>query len=339
MNRDRFWDIIKGIAILMVVLGHSLEYGGGLEYRDSGEYFNNPLFLLIYSFHMPLFMIVSGYLYYLTSTRKNWLSIFRNKVHTLLVPVLLFAVFNTILAFRPPLVVKDFVLDYVYRLPRTLWFLWDLMIFTVIKVAQRLLKLDFVIIDLIIACAMCFLPNQPLGAFVAYMYPFFCFGYYVNKKSFMSLFEKWIGTFLIVSTVSYMFLISFFKSDYLVYKSGTCFLGCDSFLMQCGYDLFRILIGFVGSLVVASIVKFVQLSVRKDTIVGDSLAGIGVLSMGIYCFQDISLCIYHHFTRMVARPDVLCWIFAFCVILAMCIAMTLITRRIGLLNKLLLGGR
>lgn len=46
-NRDSFWDIFKGLAIIMVVFGHTALYGGAY----------------VYLFHLPLFFFVSGFLY------------------------------------------------------------------------------------------------------------------------------------------------------------------------------------------------------------------------------------------------------------------------------------
>lgn len=340
MQREKFWDIIKGVAILLVVLGHSIEFGGGLEYRESGEYFNNPLFLFIYSFHMPLFMIVSGYFFYLTVTRKDRLSIIKNKCLTLFVPILCFALINASLAFRPPFSIENFVLCYFQRLPSTLWFLWDLLIFTCIKILQRWLQVDTILVDVLISCAMCILPNQPLGAFLAFMYPFFCIGYYVNKKGLFTLLEQKTGLVLIVSCISFGSLVYFFRSDYLVYKSGTCLITTNSSIIkQCGINIYRILMGLLGSMTIASLVKYIQLSVKIETIIGNTLAKIGVLSMGIYCFQDVSLCIYHHFTRSFAQPSFCYWMAAFCVLLTICILMTLASKRSAILNVLLLGGR
>ena len=59
-KRDIYWDIIKGVAIFLVVLGHSLQY----FYIDSAYSNTDFLFSFIYSFHMPLFMVVSGYFAY-----------------------------------------------------------------------------------------------------------------------------------------------------------------------------------------------------------------------------------------------------------------------------------
>lgn len=47
-------DAYKGILILLVVLGHSIQY------RLGDGCFNNTLWNVIYSFHMPCFFAVSG---------------------------------------------------------------------------------------------------------------------------------------------------------------------------------------------------------------------------------------------------------------------------------------
>lgn len=51
--RDSFFDILKGIAILLVILGHTIQ---GLDINFD----NNIFFNVIYSFHMPLFIFTSG---------------------------------------------------------------------------------------------------------------------------------------------------------------------------------------------------------------------------------------------------------------------------------------
>lgn len=51
-ERNRSVDAIKGVLIFTVVLGHML----------LGTLDNNPVRFLIYSFHMPAFFFISGYL-------------------------------------------------------------------------------------------------------------------------------------------------------------------------------------------------------------------------------------------------------------------------------------
>lgn len=67
--RLRYLDIAKGIGIICVIIGHTVEHG-------------SFLFNVIFSFHMPLFFIVSGILF-----RKNEKSQFvKKKFRSLIVP-------------------------------------------------------------------------------------------------------------------------------------------------------------------------------------------------------------------------------------------------------------
>lgn len=54
-ERDAFWDNVKFFLIVLVVVGHFLE-----PYRDVDYYWPRYIFTVIYTFHMPLFIFVSG---------------------------------------------------------------------------------------------------------------------------------------------------------------------------------------------------------------------------------------------------------------------------------------
>ena len=56
MTRLIWIDRLKGLLIILVVLGHAIQEVLG------GKCFDNHLWNIIYSFHMPAFMAVSGYL-------------------------------------------------------------------------------------------------------------------------------------------------------------------------------------------------------------------------------------------------------------------------------------
>ncbi len=56
MARDNRVDSIKGLLMILVVLGHVITA------TDNNNFFNHALMGLIYVFHMPLFILVSGYL-------------------------------------------------------------------------------------------------------------------------------------------------------------------------------------------------------------------------------------------------------------------------------------
>ena len=58
-KRLNWVDSLKGLLIILVILGHSIQYTIG-----NACYFNH-LWNIIYSFHMPAFMAVSGFLAYI----------------------------------------------------------------------------------------------------------------------------------------------------------------------------------------------------------------------------------------------------------------------------------
>lgn len=83
-KRIRELDFLKGIAIVLVVVGHSVSQ---IISGDPDVYEENPLFRFIYSFHMPLFTFISGYICRLTlKTDTAWL---RKRVRQIGTPYLL----------------------------------------------------------------------------------------------------------------------------------------------------------------------------------------------------------------------------------------------------------
>jgi len=75
MTRDTNIDIAKGIAILLMIIGHC----------DS--IWNTKLFYMIFSFHMPLFFIFSGYFYKPKRTKE----LIKNGFNKLLKPYIITA--------------------------------------------------------------------------------------------------------------------------------------------------------------------------------------------------------------------------------------------------------
>ena len=64
-ERQHWLDVVKGLAIILVVIGHvGSTYGG-----ESASQSFNTIHAFIYSFHMPLFMFISEYLF--ISSLKN----------------------------------------------------------------------------------------------------------------------------------------------------------------------------------------------------------------------------------------------------------------------------
>lgn len=91
MSRDKSIDIVRGVAIFLVLWGHIIQ---GFSQRD--DFFSNWLVLFIYSFHMPLFMTLSGYLFCGTA-KRNFIDIIKSKLLSIILP---FVVWNLLLYLR-----------------------------------------------------------------------------------------------------------------------------------------------------------------------------------------------------------------------------------------------
>lgn len=75
-KRISWIDVVKGIGICLVVMGH--------------VYRSNPVLIWIYSFHMPLFFILSGWLRESKKKQIEWKSFIQRKLESFIVPLLIF---------------------------------------------------------------------------------------------------------------------------------------------------------------------------------------------------------------------------------------------------------
>ena len=81
--RDSSFDIMKGIAILLVVLGHSVP-----DQASASGIASYPLYLMrtiIYSFHMPVFFFVAGYFMHIP-LKEGFQKFVKDKSIRLMVP-------------------------------------------------------------------------------------------------------------------------------------------------------------------------------------------------------------------------------------------------------------
>lgn len=83
--RSDFWDNAKGILIILVVLGHILEH----FHLSPISFEEQVVHDYIYIFHMPLFILISGY--FLRKSRKNPLKKIPKFIFLILLMALLYA--------------------------------------------------------------------------------------------------------------------------------------------------------------------------------------------------------------------------------------------------------
>ena len=110
-------DNTKGFAIILVVLGHVVQF----MYAPDG-YQQNIVFRYIYSFHMPLFFILSGMVTKVAPPKslRNVYDKLRKRFLQLIVPFCIWGIIRVIMSTDIPLYIMFLKPD------RSLWFLWVL---------------------------------------------------------------------------------------------------------------------------------------------------------------------------------------------------------------------
>ena len=100
-TRDTTIDFIKGILILFVILGHTTL---GLTDMYSFDDTMNGIANVIYSFHMPCFIAVSGFLYseYVGNASQGIFSRIGHKAFNILLPYVMISVIYWIIKLNLP---------------------------------------------------------------------------------------------------------------------------------------------------------------------------------------------------------------------------------------------
>ena len=123
-NRDNSFDFIKCILIMLVVLGHALQW----QYGE--DCWNTWLFHFIYSFHMPLFLFVSG-IFLKSCLKISFSEMLVQRFRRLLVPAIIFTAILLIIRFISNNNTFTGLWD-IYVVCRTYWYLICLFILTAI---------------------------------------------------------------------------------------------------------------------------------------------------------------------------------------------------------------
>ena len=181
-NRNQTIDIVKGIGIILVVLGHTA--------------LPQKIILFIYSFHMPLFFFISGYLFSKTKYSKNLFYTIWIKASSLLWPFITFSALAILLKYLSTqydytMFTKDIynTLLGIHNLDGPLWFLTALfsveIIFSQVMRSKYANILTFILIVLGFINAYYFKYRLFLNIDIALVaLIFFSIGYYMKGTIF-----------------------------------------------------------------------------------------------------------------------------------------------------------
>ena len=297
-SRDLLADVLKGFGIILVVLGHCIQTGSGSEFLENAAYFEDKLYQFIYTFHMPLFMAVSGYYAWNSINRAASLqdvkTMIKKKCVCMIAPNLAWKLLEMAYAASTGgYIYHNFEMlcrDFLVGTLTNFWFLWAVLYSFLLVCIMHYRFKDSAWIYALIFIAMFFTPDGlGLNAY-KYMLPYYLIGFYVNQnKSLLPIGglnqrKKMLAAFL--CGIIFFALASFFNRDSFIYLTGYKLIGKD-YAVQFGIDAYRFAVGLFGTAFWSLFWSILLNACRKHTIVIRLLAYIGMRVMGIYIISSL----------------------------------------------------
>lgn len=230
MKRIPWFDNIKGLLIFLVVFGHAIEV-----YRHTtGNEFVKYLYDVIYFFHMPLFIIISGYFY-----RPN-------KFERVVKLLAVFLIWQVVHGVMSKLIKEQAILTLtpegrifsIFEPYWTMWYLLGIVVWTI--VTPYFLKLKYPLVISIALAVLISYAENVTGWFslrkLVNFYPYFLIGYFLSQKQLLvQLSEKAKG---LKSPIRWAAL-----STVLVYLAGMMYYtqipkGTEFLFMRESYSYF-----------------------------------------------------------------------------------------------------
>jgi fucose 4-O-acetylase-like acetyltransferase len=239
-ERNEFLDITKGVLMLLVVWGHVIQV---IAYGD-GSYFEDPIFKAIYTFHMPLFMAISGYVSYGSIQRHAWLPMVTRRFNQLIVPAFVWAAIFGVIVSATAVMFQGADVRHtwvhlpmlVFKTASSFWFLWAIFFFTVIIATLKTVRCDTVAFMTAVFFFYLLVPALGKDYLFKFTLPFFCVGYIVARAGVPALVMK-SSAGIAAMVASVVFYLLWNRQDY-IYVSQMC-LSLENlphivFRMACG---------------------------------------------------------------------------------------------------------
>jgi fucose 4-O-acetylase-like acetyltransferase len=248
MKRIEFIDLLKGFAIFLVLWGHSLQY-----LRNNSDFFHNTIFEFIYSFHMPLFFMISG-MFFKSSLKLNFGEFLKKKMIQLLIPCLSWTVINRIYILRKCFFRDGCNINWINEFKLILnpmewpiWFLRELFIsYFLVYVFYKIIKKE----RIVFLVTMAFVLVIPIFGMQRFLLPMFLIGILLLKH-FQFILEhfKWVFYCSLFTFIGSLF---FWNGNYTIYISNfPAIVNWDTLsfnFSNIDISIFRLFIGICGSI-------------------------------------------------------------------------------------------
>ena len=243
INRCCWLDFSKGVAILLVIIGHALQY-----YLYPSTFSEEMSWRIVYSFHMPFFFILSGTAF--SFSRKNGFSLFfiMSRLRRLMIPFVSWALVNMLI--MTLINEKVSMLSYVINPAHGgLWYLWALFYISIFFcfITYVFTRIPYQLIaSLLFYVALIVLSNTASGKFglneISRYFIFFVLGYYARSLGWINyLVSSKKQCFLLFSAAVIIWCVAFFafvpnsENNFVnwIYKSSIALSGSTVALLLC----------------------------------------------------------------------------------------------------------
>ena len=177
-QRDSFFDVLKFVLIVFVILGHVVE-------KSLSDYYMRLLYTYIYSFHMPLFIFVSGY-FSKKKERKSFLKSTLKLVETLICFQIVYLLLRYIIPNRP-ISLFTFCVPYgaLWYLLSLIWWRIGLQLLPQKLLDKKNLMIGASILVSLLSQISCAYANVFAWQRTLGFLPFFVLGYYAQQTNIM----------------------------------------------------------------------------------------------------------------------------------------------------------
>ena len=286
-GRIYLYDNIKFLAILLVVIGHAINF---LTDTDNGNMLEKSLFLTIYSIHMPLFIFISGL--FLRPMDKSTKFPKQKVISYILIGIVL----RIMMSLLRLILGKKMNYSLLDMYDSFTWFMWAMAVFiTLVWVFREYNTKILLLISLLIGCMAGY--DEFLGDKLSLMrivvfLPFFLIGYMIKPEQLASfLSKKWIKVVSIFVVVGFLALF-FINTDIYKYLRPI-FTGRNSFEVLEEGEKFGVLIRLL-CYAISSLFGFAVMSLVPNKNLG-FISKTGSKTLQIYFWHQAFIVLLTHF--------------------------------------------
>ncbi len=247
-KREKWIDVLKGFAILCVVMGHTLDGVLGKGLYTSAEDVLIRAYDFIYVFHMPLFMLVSGYIFFKVYVREDGIRTekLRRQIMNLLCLYFLFSLLYGLLKFGlSAFVSSDVGLSDILLIPirpiGPYWYLYTMILFYLLFSFEAVRRINSCFLLILLFALSTVSKMFDIDGFFAINRVLFLAFFFLMGKIIVDYIEKcsvFAGVYFVVAIALFIVLYGNYESKivYYIVKSIIAF-GVSGGLALIAYRL------------------------------------------------------------------------------------------------------